>query len=210
MQPMTPAAVETLFTRSGGSFLCARWGRPIAPVIFGAADATVATLKGAIEALCLLTGHDMAETDPELGVNLMVFFVRDWAELSETPDLDRLVPDLRLLLARLEAAEANQYRLFRFDAQGAILACFSFIRVDAHLSAVPAETLALNQMVQAMLLWSDTAFQDASPLALIEGTAVLRPDIAGVLRAAYDPVLPPVSTDRSHALRLAARLTPVQ
>ena len=31
----------------------------------------------------------MAETDPELGANLMVFFVRDWCELSQTPTLDR-------------------------------------------------------------------------------------------------------------------------
>ena len=33
-----------------------------------------------------------------------------------------------------------------------------------------------------------------------------RPEIAGVIRAAYDPVLPAVATDASHALRLAARL----
>jgi hypothetical protein len=210
MDPLSPQAVEDLFTRRDGSFLCARWGRPIAPVVFGVDDATVSVLKGAIEALCLLTAHATAEIDPELGANLMVFFVRDWSELADTPDLDRLIPDLSTLLARLEAAEANQYRLFRFDADGAILACFSFIRVDAHLAAVPAETLALNQMVQAMLLWSDTAFLDASPLALIDGNAVLRPEIGAILRAAYDPVLPPMSTDAAHALRIAARLERAQ
>jgi hypothetical protein len=136
----------------------------------------------------------------------MVFFVRDWDELTATPNLDRLIPDLGPLVARLDAAKANQYRVFRFEEDGAIRACFSFVRMDAHLSSVPAETLALNQMVQALLLWSDRAFTDASPLAMAEGHAVLRPDIADLMRAAYDPVLPAMAQDPSHALRLAARV----
>jgi hypothetical protein len=57
-----------------------------------------------------------------------------------------------------------------------------------------------------MLLWSDTAFQDRSPLAANGETTVLRPDIADVLRAAYDPVLPAMAQDPSHALRIAARV----
>ena len=205
MTAIAPETVEALFTRADGAFLFARWGRPIVPVVFGVTEATISVLKGAIEALCVLTDHRMAETDPELGANLMVFFVPDWSDLAGVPDLDRLVPDLAPLLGRLEAAEANQYRLFRFDADGAIRACFAFIRMDAHLSDVPAETLALNQMVQAMLLWSDRAFAETSPLALHEGQTVLRPEIAAVLRAGYDPVLPAMSQDASHALRLAAR-----
>jgi hypothetical protein len=207
---MTPEDVAPYFTRMDGDYLCARWGRPIAPVLFGVEDATVVTFKGAIEALCVLAGHRMAETDPELGANLMVFFVRDWAELAAVPDLDRLIPGLRALLARLEAAEANQYRVFRFDEGGAIKACFAFLRLDEHIASVPAETLALSQMAQAMLLWSDAAFRDAAPVALIEGRAVLRPEVAEILRAAYDPVLPAMARDPSHALRLAARTGRVQ
>ncbi len=210
MTPLSPEAIEALFTRADGQFLFARWGRPIVPVVFGVSDATVATLKGAIEALCVLTGHKMAETDPELGANMMVFFVRDWDELPATPNLDRLIPDLAPLVGRLKEAEANQYRIFRFDEGGAIQACFSFIRMDDHLSSLPAETVALNQMVQAMLLWSDAAFQSDSPLAMANGNAVLRPDYAGLMRAAYDPVLPPMSQDASHALRLAARVGRLQ
>ncbi|PWJ22523.1 hypothetical protein [Jannaschia seohaensis] len=206
MTALTPEAVEALFTRSDDSFLFARWGRPIAPVLFGVEDSTISVFKGALEALCVLTGHNLAELDPEFGVNLMVFFIRDWSELKETPNLDRLIPDLGPLVARLEAADANQYRLFRFDANGAIQACFAFIRVDAEVAAVPAETLALNQMVQALLLWSDRAFTDSSPLALVEDRAVLRPDIADLMRAAYDPAIPAMSQDPSTALRLAARL----
>ena len=78
--------------------------------------------------------------------------------------------------------------------------------MDAELSDVPAETLALSQVVQTILLWSDTAFRDASPLAVVGDATILRPDIAGVIRAAYDPVLPGVAQDKSHALRLFARL----
>lgn len=202
---MDPAEVQALFTRASGEFLFARWGRPIVPVVFGVEDATLAIVKGAIEAVVVLAGHRMAETDPELGANLMVFFFRDWAELPEVPNLDRLVPDLAPLCARLSAAGANQYRLFRFDATGAIKAAFVFLRMDEELSAVPADTLALNQAVQVILLWSDRAFADRSALARVGETVILRPEIGALIRAAYDPVLPPVSQDPSHALRLFAR-----
>ena len=207
---LSPEEVARLFTRADGQFLFARWGRPVAPVVFGVEDGTVAVLKGALEALCALTGHGTAETDPELGANMMVFFCRDWAELREVPNLDRLIPDLGPLVDRLEAAGANQYRIFRFDEAGAIRACFAFARMDAEMSSVPAETLALGLMAQAMLLWSDTAFADASPLAMARGVAVLRPDVAALMRAAYDPVLPAMSQDASHAHRLAARLGRMQ
>ncbi|MEL6681143.1 MAG: hypothetical protein AAFQ09_00680 [Pseudomonadota bacterium] len=199
--------IAPLFTRADGQYVFARWGRPIAPVVFGVDDATLAVFKGAIEAVVALAGHQMAETDPELGANFMVFFCRDWAELETVPHLDQLVPDLKPLVARLKAADANQYRIFRFDQGGAIRAAFVFLRLDDHLAAVAAETLALSQAVQTILLWSDTAFDDTPPLALIEGSAVLRPAIADVMRAAYDPVMPAMAQDASHALRLAARVS---
>ena len=204
--PLTPEQVEALFTRADGSFAFARWGRPIAPVVFGVEDQTLSVIKGALEAIVTLAGHEIAETDPELGSNLMVFFMRDWAELPEVPGMDRLVPGLTPLVARLQEADANQYRVFRFDEAGAIKACFVFLRMDAHLSEVSAETLALGQVAQSILLWSDIAFRDQSPLAVAGKTTILRPDIARVIRAAYDPVLPAVSNDSTHALRVAARV----
>ncbi len=207
---LTPEEVERLFTRADGKFAFARWGRPIAPVVFGVDDATLPVIKGAVEAVVALAGHDMDEMDAELGSNLMMFFFRDWAELPEVPGMDRLVPDLGPLVERLQGIDANHYRIFRFDPRGAIKACFVFLRMDAHLSAVPAQTLALSQVVQSILLWSDTAFQDRSPLALAGETTILRPDIAGLIRAAYDPVLPPSAKDASHALRLAARIQVMQ
>ncbi|SHI89195.1 hypothetical protein SAMN04488012_103228 [Palleronia salina] len=208
---MTPDEITELFTRSDGSYAFARWGRPIAPVVFGVEDATLGVVKGALEAVCQMAGHTMAETDPELGVNFMVFFFRDWDELRHVPDLDRLIPDLVPLVERLETADANQYRIFRFDESGAIRACFVFLRMDDHLSAVPADTLALSQVVQSMLLWSDTAFTDRSPLAVTPGGAtVLRPEIGALIRAAYDPVMPACADDPSHALRLAARVGQAQ
>ncbi|MGY6705266.1 hypothetical protein [Roseinatronobacter sp.] len=203
---MTPDQIEPLFTRSDGSFLCARWGRPIVPVIFGVDEATLATIKGAIEAVVTLAGHKMAETDPELGANLMVFVFRDWSELLEVPNLDRLVEGLAPLVTRLQAAGANQYRVFRFDAQNAIRAAFVFVQMDDALSDVPADVLALSQAVQVILLWSDRAFTDMSALAVHHDQTILRPEIADVIRAAYDPVLPAVADDRAHALRLSARI----
>ncbi|MCV3272899.1 hypothetical protein [Roseobacter sinensis] len=207
---MDASEIEALFTRESGEFVFARWGRPIAPVVFGVNDETLAVVKGALEAVMVLSGHKMAETDPELGSNLMVFFFRDWEELPEVPGLDRLILDLRPLVARLKAAEANQYRVFHFDEGGAIKACFVFLRMDAHLSAVPAETLALSQIVQSVLLWSDTAFRERSPLAVAGDKTILRPEISALVRAAYDPVMPPAAQDASHALRLAARVGQMQ
>ncbi len=208
---MTPDAIETLFTRSDGSYLFARWGRPIAPVVFGVDEATLQIVKGACEAMVTLAGHQMAETDPELGSNLMVFFLRDWQELIDTPNMDKLVPDLAPLVGRLQQAGANQYRFFRFDEAGAIKAAFVFIRMDAELADMPADTLALAQMVQIILLWSDRAFADQSPLAQVpDGPTILRPDIADLIRVAYDPVLPVAANDASHALRLFARIGAAQ
>lgn len=204
---MTADEITSLFTRSSGEYAFARWGRPIAPIVFGVTDDTIGVVKGALEAVMVLSGHQLAETDPELGSNLMMFFFLDWDELLDVPDLDRLVPDLAPLVARLKEADANQYRIFRFDEQGAIKACFVFLRMDQHLSDVPAETLALSQVVQSVLLWSDTAFRGQSPLGQTEsGAVLLRPDVSNLIQAAYDPVMPAVAHDASHALRLAARV----
>lgn len=205
---MGPGEIEALFTRGDGQYLFARWGRPLVPVVFGVEDGSLAVFKGAFEAVVALAGHRMAETDPELGANLMVFCFRDWGELLEVKDLGRLVPELEGLVARLEAAGANQYRIFRFDRDGAIKAAFVFLKMDAALAAMEAETLALAQAVQTILLWSDRAFDGASPLARVGERVILRPEIGAVIRAGYDPVLPVMARDPSHALRLAARVRP--
>ena len=199
--------IEALFTRESGDYTFARWGRAISPVVFGVNDETLKVVKGAIEAVCLVSNHHMAETDPELGSNAMFFFFSDWAELLDVPKLDELVPDLAAMVARVSAADANQYRVFRFDEEGAIKACFTFIRLDKHLSDVPAETLALSQAVQMMVLWSDRAFLQVSPLAVMGGGGVIvKPEISGLLAAAYDAVMPVAASDPSHALRLSARM----
>ena len=198
--------IRRCFTQSDGSYRFARWGRPIAPVVFGVDDTTLPVIKGAVEAVVALADHRMAELDPELGANLLIFFIRDWVELAETPDLDRLIPDLGALVGRLAAREANQYRAFRFDDAGAIQAAFVFIRMDEALMDVPAEDIALAQAAQVMVLWAEGAFDGRGPLVRAEGNVMLDPDVARLIRAAYDPVMPASATDPSHALRLAARL----
>lgn len=198
--------VAPYFTRADGGYVFARWGVPIVPVVFGVDDKTLGLFKGAIEAVVALAGHKMAEFDPNLGANLMVFFCRDWAELSDVPHLAQMIPDIGPLVGRLLAADANQYRIFRFDKAGAISGCFVFLRMDTALAAVPADMLALSQAVRVILLWSDQAFAQEQPLAMVNGNAVIRPEVAGIIAAAYDRVMPRVAHDPSHAMRLGARL----
>lgn len=203
---MTAQQVTDLFTRADDRYVFARWSRPLCPIVFGVDDASLSVIKGAIEAVVTLADHKMAETDPELGANFMLFFVRDWGEVLGVPDLDRLVPDLAPLVAKLKDADANQYRIFRFEEDGAIKACFAFVRMDDQMAQIAAEDLALNQAVQAIVLWSDRAFTTTSPMARLQDRTILRPEIAAVVRACYDPILPPAATDASHALRVAARM----
>ena len=207
-QLMTPDQIEALFTRKDGSYAFARWGRPIVPIVFGVEDETLSVVKGAVEAVATLAGHQMAETDPELGANLMVFFFREWDELLEVPDLGHMVPGLESLVPRLKAEGASQYRAFRFDDNNAIQAAFVFLRMGGELAKIPAETLALGEAVQVVLMWGDQAFAEKSPLAVLPdtGATILRPEISGVIAAAYDRAMPVAAHDASHALRLFARL----
>ncbi|MEO0914435.1 MAG: hypothetical protein AAFY59_15850, partial [Pseudomonadota bacterium] len=202
---MSAERVASLFTRSDGAFRFARWGRPLAPVVFGTDDASLGILKDAIRVTASLADLALVDTDPELGANFLFFFCSDWGELREVPNLDRLLPDFEALLDRLGQAGANQYRSFAFEPEGAIRLCTVLLRMDAELSAVPAETLAQLQVAQSLLFWSDTAFRTESPLAQVEGGTIVAPGIAALIRAAYDPVLPAASTEPAHAHRLAAR-----
>lgn len=203
---MQAADVASLFTGRDGSYLFARWDRPIVPVVFGVDDATLSVVKGAFEAVVALTGHKMADLDPEFGANLLMFFVREWSELRQVPGLDNLVPDLPALCDRLAGQGTNQYRQFRFEPSGSIKAAFVFVVMDEALSQTPVADLALVQAVRVICLWSDRAFATVSPLARVGQNVILRPEIAQVIKIAYDPVLPPVARDASHALRIIARL----
>ena len=56
---------------------------------------------------------------------------------------------------RVKVVGANQYRIFRFEASGAIKAAFVFLKMDESLAAMEAETLALAQAVQVVVLAGD-------------------------------------------------------
>jgi len=204
---VTPEDIEKLFTRNG-AYAFARWGRPIAPVVFGVDEATLGVVKGALEAVGRLAGREIAETDPELGSNLMIFFFRDWDELLHVPDLGQMIPDLAATVVRLKAADANRYRAFRYDNAGAIKAAFVFLAMRGGLETLPAETVALGEAVETVLSWGEAAFAGTSPLALHPetGATILRPEIARLIQLAYDPVLPDAADDPSHALRVFARM----
>ncbi|MBY8974909.1 hypothetical protein KHP62_03750 [Rhodobacteraceae bacterium NNCM2] len=199
--------ITQLFTRADGSFRFARWGRPLAPVVYGTNDGGMRIFEENLAGVAGLAGLEIRDLDPELGANFMVFFSRDWAELLEVPHLEKLIPNLGQLVADLSRANANQYRIFGFDEQGAIRICITLLRYDDDLQQISAQTLAVSQSYQGMLLWSDSAFAEESPIALLDnGRCIVKPWYADVVRAAYDPVLPACAGDASFGLRLAARM----
>ncbi|SIS56352.1 hypothetical protein [Phaeovulum vinaykumarii] len=196
---LTPETIAALFTRDD-SYRFARWTRPIVPCVFGADDATLAAIKGGIEAVVTLAGHRMAETDAEMGANLWVFLIRDWAELDGVPELGGLIEGIGQTAQILAARGASRYAQVRFEAEGAIRAVFLFVRVD-EAAPMAAEDLALELGVTAILDWARPPV-----LGLAGDRMVVPPDLASLIRAAYDPVLPAASADPAHALRLFARV----
>jgi hypothetical protein len=203
-----PEEIEALFTRGDGSYLFARWGRPVVPVVFGVEDASAAGDQGGLRG----GGHagrapDGRDWTPNWGEPDGVLRP-GWEELLAVPDLDRLVPGLAGLVARLEAAGANQYRIFRFDAEGAIKAAFVFLRMDAAWRRCRPRRWRWRRRCRRSFCGRTgrlTGHRRWCGWGPRPTRVILRPEIGAVIRAGYDPVLPGVARDASHALRLAAR-----
>ena len=206
-KPLRPGRVEELFTAPDGTYRFSRWGRPIAPAIFGVDEKTAAQMKRAMQLVAEIAEMELVEEDPELGANLLMFFCSDWDELDMVPNLNQLVPDFDILKTSLKRTGANQYRSFTFDDAGAIRSCIVLLRHDEHMAETPIQAIGVGQMVQAILLWGDEAFDDESPLVIDpdSGFALVRRGYAAVIRAAYDPEMPAATTDNRHAMQLAGR-----
>jgi hypothetical protein len=204
---LPPGQVEKLFEAQDGGYRFSRWGREIAPVVFGIDDETLGHLKDAMASVALIAGMEFVETDPELGANLMMFFCTDWDELDMVPNLDQLIPDFDVLKSSLKRTGANQYRTFSFDEHGSIKVCIVLLRFDEHMAQTSVQTLGVGQMTQCILLWGDEAFKDTSPIAIVpeNGMCIVKPNYAALIKAAYDPAMPPSAVATSHAMRLAAR-----
>lgn len=188
---MTPDAITALFTRPRDGFRFARWGRPVAPVIFGVDDASLGILRDATKAVFGHAGHPIAETDPEMGANFLTFFGQSWGELAEIPDLEELTGSPGLA-QRLRTVKGDNYRLFRFEKDGAIRACVSLVNMGGALGRLHAGVLAETLAVRATLSFAQEVGASR--------------DLAALIRAAYSPELPAAATDPAFAYRLAARL----
>jgi hypothetical protein len=204
---LSAGRVQDLFTAKDGSYRFSRWGRAIAPVVFGVDDDTIGHLKDAMRSVVSIAEMDLADTDPEFGANLMIFFCQDWDELDIVPNLDKMIPDFDILKASLKRTGANQYRTWSFDDTGAIRLAIVLLRYDEAMADTTVQALGVGQMMQVILLWGEEAFDAETPIGILpqNGVCVVKPEYAAVIRAAYDPALPPSATDASHAMRLAAR-----
>lgn len=203
---ISPEIIENMFT-SGGSYRFARWGRPISPVIFGTNDATLDALKDAFVMTASLADMRLADTDPEFGSNFMMFFCKNWDEVSEIPDIDKLLPNVKTVIGDLKSNKANQYRRFAFDENGAIKFCIVLIQLDKQMASSSVQSIGTVQMMRSLLTWSENAFDKIAPVGVLpeNNMTVVVPSVAAVIRAAYDGTMPVASDDTSHALRLYAR-----
>lgn len=206
MTTLDAARIERLFTRADG-FGFAKWTKPIVPAVIGLGGNGAEVFTDSVAAAAELVGLSIGGTDPEFGANLLVFFCNDWAELTQLPGMDKMVPDLPGLLNRLTQAKANQYRIFRFDTERGIKMAMILLRYDEDLQSVPATVLAVGQAIRTLLLWAEDAFADESPVSTNDqGGPALKRWCAELLRAAYDPTIPAYASDPALALRLAARV----
>lgn len=202
--------IKLLF--GGDAFKFARWGCPIAPAVVGLDEAGGKFFGQAIKLLADHVEHPLEELDPEMGANMLVYVMEDWAHAARAPNLPNFLPDLPALIERLNAANANCYRVFAFDDQGAIRAAITLLRYDEGMRAAPVDYIALSEATLAMLVFDETGASEDRPVIMVqlkEGEdprAVLSPWHARLLKAAYDPTIPAGSKDPALALRLAARI----
>lgn len=214
------ARTRALFTRSAAStgddedrFRFARWTKPLSVAVFGLSSESEAAMLSGFQEAAEVAGCGVAAEDPELGANVLIFACEGWSDLHAVPNLSRLAPNLEQLTRMLAAAGANQYRMFTFAPDGGIRLCVVFLKFDEALTQISGAALALGQAIQCLLLWSDDAFADESPVALRRGgKPVVRSRFVRLLKAAYhdespayseDPALAEALTKRMDALRAA-------
>lgn len=209
------ARVTALFTRSeastseigGERFQFARWTRPLAPAVFGVSEESVSVIVEGVAEAAEMVGLGCVDEDPDLGANLLFFFCDAWPDLKKTPNLPRLIPDLDRLLTLLAAAGANQYRIFTFGPDGGLRLCVVLLRYDAEMAQFSPASLALGQATQALLLWSDEAFANDSPVTVRRGgKAMIKSRYARLLKAAYQGDAPAYSTDPALAEALVDKM----
>lgn len=202
--------IKALF--GGDGFKFARWGCPLAPVVIGLDEAGARLFGEAVKLVAGVAGAEIEEIDPEMGANFLIYVMQDWAHAARAPNLPNFLPDLPALIERLNAADANRYRVFAFDDQGAIRAAITLLRYDEQMRAAPVDYIALTEAALGMLVYDEAGAAADRPVAMArfegddEPRAVLAPWHARLIRAAYDPTIPAGSRDPALAMRLAARI----
>ena len=202
--------IQRLF--GGDAFKFARWGGPLAPMIVGLDDKGCRLFEEAIAAVAEVAGAKIDEIDPEMGANMQIYVMGDWGHALRIPNLPNFLPNLQDLVARLNEANANRYRVFAFDDAGAIRASITLLRYDEQMQEAPVDYIALTEAALAMLVYDEAGAAEDRPIVMAKfededaARAVMHPWHARLLQAAYDPAIPAGSSEPSLAMRLAARI----
>ncbi|MFV0473149.1 MAG: hypothetical protein ACK5MQ_02760 [Pikeienuella sp.] len=201
--------IQRLF--GGEAFKFARWGCPIAPTVIGLDDAGTRLFAEAVKLVAGVASAEIEDIDPEMGANFLIYVMQDWAHASRAPNLPNFLPDLPALIERLTEADANRYRVFAFDDQGAIRAAITLLRYDEKMRAAPVDYIALTEAALGVLVYDEAGISADRPVIMAgigedAPRAALDPWHARLIRAAYDPTIPAGAKDPSLAMRLAARI----
>lgn len=202
--------IKTLF--GGDNFKFARWAGPIAPAVIGLDERGAKLFGEAVRALAEAAGHPMAAEEPQSGEGFHIYVMKSWADAARMPGLPDFLPELPALISRLTQAQANCYRVFAFDDQGAIRSAITMLCYDERMQAAPVDYIALTEAALGMMVYDEAGVSEDRPVAMADfgdgdQRAVLQPWHAQLLRAAYDPSIPAGSKDPALALRLAARIS---
>jgi hypothetical protein len=201
---VTPDEIAAYFTKPNGEFLFRRWASPIVPHAFGPTAPESEVLYQAFDTISALSGHPVVRAPDGVGMNLTFFFINEASDMMKLPGAEGFLGMLAMLVKQLMSGKSALRRNFTTDDKtGAISQMTMIARTSGWLRHHPPESLALRLAVLTHLTWALRRDQKAPPLLVADAPGGVHPNVAAILRVAYDPSLPDASTDKALCTQIA-------
>ena len=201
---MHPDTIARYFTRSDGTFLFKRWAIPMVPGVFGSAAPDHKLLEATFAKTEDLTGHSIKNHADGSAMNASLWFVDNFGDLLKIPGTGGLLGALGGIVKSLRKSSPIFRRSITDDAATGGIGQMAFItQMSRFAPDRPLDERVLRLVLQTQLCW---AIGGRFPGLMTDGpngTQVLSPEALAILRVAYDPSLPHVSTDPALAVQIA-------